>query len=112
MEITIDRTFEFIPKWNDNDKTDNPVIVTGYMLTGEQYSRCVKLGTEMAIDGKRYLKEARIKIRNLVVNGKPIVNVEDLLRVPGLILLYNEIVAEVINLNAFEPSKNLELPST
>jgi len=106
MDIKIENTFEFIPEWNNNRGSENPVIVTGNYLTNNQLDKCLKIGTEISIDRKQYLRESKIKISNLTVGGKPIVSGDDLLSSCGLSQLYTEITTHLIEINNQEPSKN------
>lgn len=106
MNVKIEKTFEFIPGWNNNKDNEQPITVNGSYLTNTQLDRCLKIGTEISIDRKQYLKESKIKISNLNVDGKLIITSEDLLGACGLSQLYTEITTHLIEINNQEPPKN------
>lgn len=114
MKVLFEEFYEIIPKWNNNDKEEDPVVVKCRYLSPSEWSRY--LSKEAVVDGERarvvvnykereLFEASVVEIRNLEVNGKQVRNAREFLAVP-VIGLYNEIVSEIIARNMTVDVKN------
>jgi hypothetical protein len=106
MKFTIAREEEFIPKWNDNEKSDSPIkfILNHLNVIDREGLLAITYDDE----GKPRFKADNIKacklgikrIENLIVNETSIENALQFLASPGLHELAMEVGAKIITMNA------------
>lgn len=111
MKFTIAREIEFIPKWNGNDKSDEPIKFTLKYLNSIE--RDAVMGLSFDQEGKvqikpDHLKACRLgikKIDSLNVDG-PIISAEPFLKLPGFYELFLEVGGQIISMNPLPDLKN------
>jgi hypothetical protein len=112
MDITIERDYDFTPKWNDNDKDPNPIVFHMRRLTTAERDKLIDYSVgsngemNMHVDRQGMLVRAVKKIDRLSVNGTAITTAKDMLDQPGLSLLMTEAVADIIGENGRTDLKN------
>lgn len=123
MEVKIRRIIDYIPKWNDNKKDKNPIIFHLRYLSTSEADDCLEVkpseydfktkkvsGGEIIQHDKKMFLNAVVEIDNLQVNDGDstikVVTAEELLKQPGLDLLYYELVVYIKTMNARIDSKN------
>ena len=108
MKFTIAREEEFVPKWNENDKAEEPIkFILKNLNTVEREGLT---SVDFSDDGKPHIKidfirACRIgirKIENLIVENKAIEKAQDFLDcpVPGFSELAREVGSHVVAANA------------
>ena len=105
--IKISKTYEYIPEWNDNRDSDNPVKMTANYLTTAQIERCMNIGSSnISIDRKQYLRESNPKFENLSVNDIPVCTADEFLKARGLGPLFSEVTTHILEQNNQGIGKN------
>ena len=107
MDIIISKTYEYIPEWDGNRESENPVKMICDYLTTAQIERCMSIGSaNISIDRRQYLKESRPRFENLSVNGIPVCNADEFLKARGLGPLFSELTTHILEQNNQGISKN------
>jgi hypothetical protein len=113
MKFTLKREDEFIPKWNGNDKQDEPIKFTIRALNTVERDSIFTISHNL--DGvplvkTDFLKAFRIgvvRVSGLTVDGAEVSKAEEVIKLPGFYELVLEVGTEVIARNPFEQnSKN------
>lgn len=115
MKFTIAREEEYIPKWRDNDKEDEPIMFVLRHLNSVEREGLLNISFDE--DGKPRFKADNIRalrvgvkrIDNMIVNGQTISKVTEYLDLPGVHELTMEIGSKIISMNAIrseEEAKN------
>ena len=118
MIIKINRTEEYVPTFNGNDKEAKPVVFIIKHLTTAEYQDCDKYEKNSRSKFKdvvRLFETSVIEIKNLEVDidGKKqkIKTSEEFLEVPLLSALYDEVAAHIIisvNATSFNSEKSVK----
>lgn len=101
MKVILSREKDFIPKWNDNQESDEPVKFIIRAMTTSERDECTDIvfdheGQEnLKPDFKKYFRKGVKRIENLFVDGKPITKAVEILELPGLYDLYLEVASEI-----------------
>ena len=125
MDVKIRRTIDFVPKWRDNDKDDNPIVFLLKYLTSSEYDDCFGIspaefddqgkkitGGEVTIDRKKMFLAAVTEILNFNTvderNEKMAIKTgQDMLDCPGTEDLFFEIITFIRSTDVEETdSKN------
>lgn len=123
MEVKIKRVIDHIPKWNDNKKDKNPIVFHLRYLSTSEVDDCMEIGPsrydpitkkvtggEIVHHNKLMFLNSVLSIDNLTVNdGDETVKVttaKELLKQPGLDVLYYEMIAFIAIMNARLDVKN------
>lgn len=97
MIVNVSRRHEFIPEWNGNKDSEEPVKVYIQDMSTVEWQEC--WDTEGVRGTNEMLKAAIISIENLYINEdgekKHITTADDMLNAPGLLGLYTEVVNAV-----------------
>jgi len=115
MELTFSSEFEYIPYFNKNRDSDNPIeVICRYMTTPERvkYIDVELLTTGSEVQTKTVFKNEGIlrvsilRIENLKVNGVEIKTARELLSIEGLSQLSDEIASYIATSNLMPNLKN------
>lgn len=112
MEITIDRNYDFTPEFNGNRTDAKPVVFHMRRLSTGERDRLIawdfddKGGAKLVPDRRGLFLAAVVSIDNLTVNGEKVSTPKAALDMPGLDLLFAEVVANIMGANAKEDLKN------
>ena len=115
MELTFSNEFDYIPYFNKNRETDNPIKITcRYMTTPERVkyidvellAKGTEVQTKTVFKNEGIIKVSILKIENLKVNGMDIKTAKDLLMIEGLSQLSDEIASAIATNNLMPDLKN------
>ncbi len=112
MEITIERDYDYIPKWQDNDKSASPIVFHMQHLSTIERDKLIDYtvgadgNVQMKTDRPGMFLRAVKKIDNLMVNGERISTAKDFLDRPGLNGLLAEIIGNIISTDGRTDLKN------
>ena len=110
MKFTLARETEYTPKWNGNDKAEEPIVFgLRYLNTPERDS---VLSPAFGPDGKPIVKPdyqrafnlGVVSIRGLTVDAKPITARKEFLELPGFYELFLEVASQILLMNAVDDS--------
>ena len=101
MKLTIEKEYEYIPAWNDNEKEADPITIKMRALTEFERDkvitqRYVEGGLETTTNKGEAIRRGVVSIENLFVNNQAVKTAKDLLDTPGVTALISEIATEVI----------------
>jgi hypothetical protein len=112
MQITIERDYDFIPKFQENDKEPTPVVFHMRRLTTAERDKLIDYSVgqngEVSVHPDRqglFMRGVK-KIDGLMVNGTTISTPKDFLDQPGLNVLFSEVIGNIIAENGQSDLKN------
>lgn len=113
MKLTIEKEWEYIPFWNNNQADSEPIKFILCNLTTAERDSCVELSFDQdgkpifKSDNQRIFKAGVRQIENLSVNGEKISSATGVMTMPGLYELFLEVASEILAKNMRRDSKNL-----
>lgn len=112
MIVNLKQFDRIIPEWNDNkkQKAENQITVKIKFLNTLEYEDLfITDGEDVKFDSKKHFIESIVEIKNLsvVIDGKEkkIKTGEDILKTPGLELLFSELSIKIKKLTVFDKKK-------
>lgn len=117
MDVKISDTWEYVPEYNGNKDSKNPIKATLRHITVEERDECYEYVDSvggMRPVRSRFVEKGLVKLANCLENGKEIKNGVELLKSKSYYGLYTELFVELLTNNALmeEDRKNSESPST
>ena len=105
MKFTIAREIEFVPEWNGNKESDEPIKFILKYLTGPERDEIINIAFDA--EGKvsvkpNFVKACRTgikKIEGLTVDGKSVTTANEFLGLPGFDDLYHELGNQIMTMN-------------
>jgi hypothetical protein len=111
MKLYIAKETEYLPEWNENRSSDEPVKFILKNLTPAERNECVGVQIvdekqTFSADFEKLFRKGVKRIESLWVDDKEIRTVNEFLAVPGLYDLFIEVASEVLSQNIKVDSKN------
>jgi hypothetical protein len=108
MNLSLAQNYDFIPKWNDNQKDGKPIKFKLKYLSASEKDECIEMDyvimngeskPRVKTNKDKYLIYSLVGIENLNINGREVKTAKDFLECPKLHKLYQEVVNDIIDRN-------------